>query len=87
MASRDKSLKGLLCTSKIVIKKLEAISTAITIIAVYLISEEKYLVGWSLNLFADILWVWFAKLIQAYYLLTLQVVLAIIATNGIINAL
>ena len=87
MASRDKSLKGLLCTSKIVIKKLEAISTAITIIAVYLISEEKYLVGWSLNLFADILWVWFAKLIQAYYLLTLQVVLAIIATNGIMNAL
>ena len=69
------------------IKKLEAISTAITIIAVYLISEEKYLVGWSLNLLADILWVWFAKLIEAYYLLILQVVLAIIATNGIINAL
>ena len=69
------------------IKKLEAISTVITIIAVYLISEEKYLIGWSLNLLADILLVWFAKLIEAYYLLILQVVLAIIATNGIINAL
>ena len=69
------------------IKKLEAISTVITIIAVYLISEERYLVGWGLNLIADCLWIWFAKLIQAYYLLTLQVVLAIIATNGIINAL
>jgi len=67
--------------------KLEFIATVSTIIGVWLISEEYYIYGWAVNGLADLLWVWWGRLKEAYYLVTLQLVLFLIALNGFHNAL
>ena len=69
------------------ILKLEVFATVITVVAVYLISEQHYLWGWIISFFADLLWALWGYWKNAYYLVGLQFLLAIIAVNGIINAL
>lgn len=68
-------------------KSLECISAIVTTIAVYLLSDQQYIPGWSLNALGDILWIWWAVLKSAYYLVALQAILLVIALNGLNNAL
>ena len=61
-------------------------SAVVSVIGVYLVSENILLIGWSINLFADSLWVWWGAIHKAHFLIALQVVFVFIAINGIINA-
>lgn len=69
------------------IKQLEIIATITSIIGVYLVSDEYYISGWVVNAMGDVLWAVWGYQQSAYYLVALQVILFIIAVNGLYNAL
>ena len=60
-------------------------SAVVSVTGVYLVSENILLMGWSINLGADALWVWWGAIHKAHFLIALQVVFVFIAINGIIN--
>ena len=68
-------------------KLLEFIATAVTLIGVYLISDQQYVYGWGINAAGDILWMWWGAIKSAHYLVALQLILFVIALNGLQNAL
>ena len=68
-------------------KPLEAIATVVTIVGVYLISEQHLVAGWIINGAGDLLWIWWGYVKTAYYLIALQLILFAVALNGLHNAL
>ena len=68
-------------------KPIEIIATITSIIGVYLVSDQYYLSGWTINAIGDVIWAVWGYLKSAYYLIALQVILFAIALNGVYNAL
>ena len=65
---------------------LQAIASALSLLGVYLVSEHINLIGWSINGFADILWIWWGYKTHAVFLIFLQIAFLLIAINGFRNA-
>ena len=68
-------------------KPLEIIATITSIIGVYLVSDQHYISGWIINAIGDVMWAVWGYLKAAYYLIALQIILFVIALNGLYNAL
>lgn len=65
--------------------KFEISGTILTVLALWLISEQMLLIGFAINILGGLAWLGYAKAVQGYGLMTVNVILILININGIIN--
>ena len=65
---------------------LEFLACITSLLGVYLVSEKKFILGWSINAFGDVLWILWGAWADAYFLIILQIAFLLIAFNGLRNA-
>jgi len=66
---------------------LEILATILTIVSFYLISENILLVGFSLSLLGQLIWLIWAADKNAHGIFIVNVALAVASTNGLMTAI
>lgn len=64
-------------------RAVEVVATILTILGFFLISERVYIVGFTLSLFSNILWLLWAYDKKAWGIIVVNACLAVSSLNGI----
>lgn len=65
--------------------KFEIGGTILTVLALWLISEQMLLIGFAINIIGGLAWIGYAKEVKGYGLMIVNIILILININGIAN--